>query len=1162
MKNKIVSVVTTTCMLLSLLSVFIQPVFAQTDTINISSKEDFINFSNRCTLDTWSQGKTVNLTCDIDFGDTEFSSVPTFGGYFNGNGYTISGINISKNGSYLGLFRYIQKGGKISNLNVNAVFTPTGSKSHIGGIVGENSGIIENCTFSGSIKGENVIGGIAGSNTNSGQIISCSANGNITGENFTGGIVGKNDGLLLNCNNNSAVNTVYEESKQNLEDLNTDAGAIVESSKTENEENEEESILGHCDTGGIAGYSSGIIQGCTNNTAVGYQHIGYNVGGIVGRQSGYLIGCKNSGFIQGRKDVGGIVGQAEPYILLNVSENGLVKLRQELNNLNAMVNHFITDTDNLGTDTVQHLSEISKYTSNAKSSAESLLDQGTNFVDDNLTEINAQIAILSNTLDKMIPVFDDLDNGCKDLADTLDNIVLALDDIKIYTPHLSDELDDINSALSGISRAERSIRKAVSRVNRACNDLDKAIEFNNMAQVKTAVSELTAAINDIITAKQTIKTALSVIETTLKTKPDTFESIGINAKKIEENLITIKSNADTTISSLQTINNSLWVINSNTEIDFSEFKSAAKNISEAITYFGNAMYYITNNLEDLGTAIEDAADKMEVYADDVSEQLNSAKNNLKNAIISLSYAVEDIEEAMSDIKAIISDLANEKPLEFIKLGEDFKNSNEELFNSLSDISGEIDKLKDTLSSGKNSITNNLTSISNQFNLVLNLLIGEFENLKNGTENISDIFLDVSDEDIESAKQGKVADCHNLGNVKADRNTGGIACTMAIEYSKDPEDDIEKPNTLNFTYRTKTILQGCINDGKVAGKKDCAGGITGFSEIGTIYECQNYADIESKNGNYVGGVAGKSESTIRKSYAKNKVTGKRYIGGIAGKANTTTACYTIVNVSGDENTGAVCGDVENKENLYLNFYVDSGLGACDGVSYKDKAEPISFEEMKNRGSVPKRFISFTVTFIADDKIIDTQDIEYGDDTAKIKYPEPPKKDGHFGKWQKPEAKTVTENINIICEYQPYITVLSSIEKNEKGKLSLALAEGNFTDEATLHITETKEIQPVKNADNIKVYHISLINTDIGTDETVKMRLLNENKDKATIWCLKNDKWEKVDINKNGKYVTFELNGTENSICVQYEERAFNFVYIVILIILIFIICFIIKIKRGK
>ena len=75
-------------------------------------------------------------------------------------------------------------------------------------------------------------------------------------------------------------------------------------------------------------------------------------------------------------------------------------------------------------------------------------------------------------------------------------------------------------------------------------------------------------------------------------------------------------------------------------------------------------------------------------------------------------------------------------------------------------------------------------------------------------------------------------CQNFAGVEADRNTGGIAGAMAIEYAKDPEDDIEKPNTLNFTYRTKAILQGCINDGNVIGKKDCVGGIVGLSELGT------------------------------------------------------------------------------------------------------------------------------------------------------------------------------------------------------------------------------------------------------------------------------------------------------------------------------------------
>lgn len=129
-------------------------VFAEADTITISSREDFIKFSKNCTLDTWSQGKTVNLTCDIDFTNSDFSPVPTFGGTFNGNGYTISGITFSKNGSYMGIFRYVQQSGKISNLNVKATFTSNGSKSFIGGIVGENYGTLELCSFDGTVKGE------------------------------------------------------------------------------------------------------------------------------------------------------------------------------------------------------------------------------------------------------------------------------------------------------------------------------------------------------------------------------------------------------------------------------------------------------------------------------------------------------------------------------------------------------------------------------------------------------------------------------------------------------------------------------------------------------------------------------------------------------------------------------------------------------------------------------------------------------------------------------------------------------------------------------------------------------------------------------------------------------------------------------------------------
>lgn len=59
-------------------------------------------------------------------------------------------------------------------------------------------------------------------------------------------------------------------------------------------------------SGGITGFSTGVLQSCKNTGPVGYEHVGYNVGGIAGRQSGYLNGCTNQGVILGRKDVGGL----------------------------------------------------------------------------------------------------------------------------------------------------------------------------------------------------------------------------------------------------------------------------------------------------------------------------------------------------------------------------------------------------------------------------------------------------------------------------------------------------------------------------------------------------------------------------------------------------------------------------------------------------------------------------------------------------------------------------------------------------------------------------------------------------------------------------------------------------------------------------------------
>ena len=101
---------------------------------------------------------------DIDLSDSGFAPIPTFGGYFDGGGYTIVGLNITNSGSQQGLFRYVQSGGTVENLHVLGNITPSGSKSTIGGIVGDNSGVINNCSFDGTVSGSYAVGGIVGIN--------------------------------------------------------------------------------------------------------------------------------------------------------------------------------------------------------------------------------------------------------------------------------------------------------------------------------------------------------------------------------------------------------------------------------------------------------------------------------------------------------------------------------------------------------------------------------------------------------------------------------------------------------------------------------------------------------------------------------------------------------------------------------------------------------------------------------------------------------------------------------------------------------------------------------------------------------------------------------------------------------------------------------------
>ena len=81
------------------------------DTVFVRTAEDLVQLAENCTLDSWSQGRIVRLQADIDLSGTDFTPIPTFGGTFEGQGHTISGLSITGSGNVRGLFRYIQPSG-------------------------------------------------------------------------------------------------------------------------------------------------------------------------------------------------------------------------------------------------------------------------------------------------------------------------------------------------------------------------------------------------------------------------------------------------------------------------------------------------------------------------------------------------------------------------------------------------------------------------------------------------------------------------------------------------------------------------------------------------------------------------------------------------------------------------------------------------------------------------------------------------------------------------------------------------------------------------------------------------------------------------------------------------------------------------------------------
>ena len=225
------------------------------------------------------------LDADLDMGENiswlplgrVSYTVTKYSGTFWGNGHTIRYRIWALDEENQGLFSTIAENGKVYDVNV--VCNINSKRDYVGGIAGENYGLIHNCSVMATIVEEDndYVGGIVGENTVYGRVEGCYVEGTITGLGSAtkiGGIAGKSnskvggggivyEGNILNCwvsanissdcnnfSNRPYVGGICGENKGNMQYccMTGDVACASE---------------GNYQVGGLAGFSGGSTQHCT-----------------------------------------------------------------------------------------------------------------------------------------------------------------------------------------------------------------------------------------------------------------------------------------------------------------------------------------------------------------------------------------------------------------------------------------------------------------------------------------------------------------------------------------------------------------------------------------------------------------------------------------------------------------------------------------------------------------------------------------------------------------------------------------------------------------------------------------------------------------------------------------------------------------------------------
>lgn len=607
--------------------------------VEISSPSDLIRLAQNATIDAYTKDKCFVLTRDLDMiGNYRFETIPVFSGIFDGRGHYIKDVTYGCGGYVTGLFRYVDEGAVIQNLNVQGHISSTGDKQVTGGIAGINHGLINACTVEGSVEGKFSTGGIVGINEAAGRVKGCTNYSHITGYYYTGGIAGKNYGDISYSYNKGAINNTEEWVEGN--DAIDPRKEYVDALMSEGVENavkdtltgqadEQKRYLAGVDTGGIAGFSRGGIFQCKNSGVIGYDHVGYNVGGIAGRQSGVISYCGNEAKVLGRKDIGGVVGQMEP----NLSLSDLETLPEALDSLHDMVDVTLNDMDDSMSEVSGDMDQLSQYADNAVTAGNDLGTSAENYINDMSDNVNKALDKVDYITEKVPGVMNDIKSAGNNLSEMSENIRKLIDDLDFYDSVSENDKREIRSELDSIEKSNEELINAVRSIS---SDETAEEIIHDLTKINSSASDIMEDVNGVST---TVRPYVR----------ESLESVSGNSKKVYDSMDKavkdLKDGIDGTRSIFDHVNNMP---------------------SSRMAHVGSDFDIAKDDLRDNLSGMADTLSRISRHSSDSSHQLNNDLSEVNDQLNKIFHLISDEMERISDISLgksfddLISDVSDEE----------------------------------------------------------------------------------------------------------------------------------------------------------------------------------------------------------------------------------------------------------------------------------------------------------------------------------------------------------------------------------------------------------------------------------------------------------------------------------------------------------------------